>query len=848
MMQENTVLYKDIDRIIRIVYKELSFSDHLHYSYFHKESYSKGERDSFDLANIIFRTRIKKDYMRLYPNNYNADDLDCILELVTQQLQDNYNSSNTMYLIFLVADTIIRQGLDGIYINFDDLLEWDGFINKIDIKLFIAAYMVSNEIEGTQSLLMSTLNHNNKYLYDIFKRIGLSENHMHLKASGYISEINWYCFIQCSLFEKNKYTEFIQTEGIYSSIAKSDKNVSALVEYILKFKVIRLVLEARIDELLVNDEGQMLHFISTVLMSTDVLQTVTDFNDDFDLDQLTEILNESRFKLENENQMTDYAAFELDFLKEMMLLLTSNNRSKFKQVLLSLFNLYICGMTDLKFQFIQDNLGMGFAKFKEKEENKSWFIEGRQHKNSVIRSVFHKYYSEKYIKKIEFRIGPENNSDDYLNELRKMNELNLVEHSIVKDFSAKMGLSEPQLIKFGVIIHFIKIRQVTGDSPICVEEGKRELLESQTNMLLETLIRIKQLESEDRNFLKNSIVGIDTANYELENRPTLYSLYFRKIRKLAENGEALSATYHVGEEFSTISNGLRAVDEVLTFCDYRANDRLGHALALGIDVTDYYEKKRKKIMCSIGDYLDDLVWMYAVLVEDNPKVKGNQLLFLKKEYDRYAHLLFKQNENVSFDDYLAFYFLRGDCPDVHHIIYIKQMTYQTACKDFSYKLNYTNRWHESSFMNETARILYSTYSSLKDFREAFNQPIGLIASPAFVNCLEKVQLLIRKKILKMRVFVESNPSSNKKISYVDQYIKLPSLNLNRQHLERDGDDRLTDIPISINTDDSSIFQTNLTNEYSLVAAALIREGYSDEAVYQYIEGLAIASNVHSFIK
>ncbi|KRL61816.1 hypothetical protein [Latilactobacillus fuchuensis] len=285
----------------------------------------------------------------------------------------------------------------------------------------------------------------------------------------------------------------------------------------------------------------------------------------------------------------------------------------------------------------------------------------------------------------------------------------------------------------------------------------------------------------------------------------------------------------------------------MTFCDYQANDRLGHALALGIDIADYYETKRKNLMCSIGDYLDDLVWMYSVLIDSSQSLGGNDLLFLKEEYSKYAHRLFRSNDIPQFDDYFKFYFLKGDCPNVY-LEYKSEMTYQDVCQQFSYKINWTNHWHESSFMNEKARNLFFLYSFSNDFRKQYEQPLGIVVSSSFISCLEKVQQIIREKVLRMRVYIESNPSSNKKISYVDKYIKLPSLNLNRYHLEKGDTFPMVNIPISINTDDSSIFQTNLTNEYSMVAAALFREGYKKESVYEYIEGLAIASNVHSFIK
>lgn len=845
MMNNKTVLFKEVDRIIRIVYKELSFNNHILHSCLYKEINSNQIADSFDLNNVNVRTRIKKEYLLLYPNNYNADDLDFILNMITQQLLKKYNSSDTFYLIFLVSDLIINKGFDGIYIDFDDLLEWDGFINKIENKLFIAAYQTINGINEDDLIFAQTVNHNNKRLYDIFRRIGLSENHMHLKASGYINDINWRSFIEHSLFEKNDYIQFVEKSGIFSAQPKSKENVQELVEYILKFKVIRLSLEAIVKKDIPIDESKIIGFVIDVLQSDDVLQTVVNANHKFDIESITEALSDKRPNLDDELGVIKYAYFELEFLREMMILLIANNTTQYTKVLLFFFNLYICGMTDLKFQFLQDNLGMGFAKFKEKEDNKSLFIK-KKNKDDVIRSAFHKYYTERFIKKIEFRIGPEDNPQKYISEIEKMNQMNVEECNMAIRNCVKQGIEPPSQIQFGLIIHFIKTLKSSNESIIQNEDSKRVKLEHETNILIETLLLINQIDSDSNYSLKNKIVGIDTANYEFDNRPTLYSQYFRKMR-LNEDGKRLFFTYHVGEEFPTLSNGLRAIDEVLTFCDYRANDRLGHALALGINVTDYYDIKRNKIMSSIGDFLDDLVWMYSLLIEHDPIKYENYLLFLKQEYSKYAHILFDQSEIPAFDDYFDFYFLKGDCPDIY-LNYQEYMTYQEVCQRYAHKLNFSNIWHKSAFMNKRARNLFIKYSFSEPFREKYDQSLGIVVKESFIKCLEIVQNIIRKKVLRMRIFVESNPTSNKKISYIDQYIKLPSLNLNRHHLQSIDDNLKINIPISINTDDSSIFQTNLTNEYSFVAAALIREGYDEESVYDYIEDLAIASNSHSFIK
>lgn len=59
-------------------------------------------------------------------------------------------------------------------------------------------------------------------------------------------------------------------------------------------------------------------------------------------------------------------------------------------------------------------------------------------------------------------------------------------------------------------------------------------------------------------------------------------------------------------------------------------DRLGHAIALGIDVEEWYRNKEYRILIPKQDYLDNLVWMYHCIMLYN--IQGMEYLkvLLKK--------------------------------------------------------------------------------------------------------------------------------------------------------------------------------------------------------------------------
>ena len=834
-MKRHEFFYRDIDRVLRIIYRELVFE------HFNQpvavDNYSE-ILEKFNLNNSDFQTEVINKYLQVYPDNYNREDLELLLSNLAEILKKQYGNANSVYLIFLVSDEIFHQSNKELYVDFGDLLEWDGYRNKLDTKLFLSAYVIQKDLKMNQAPLNSVLAHNNKRIYDIMRRNGLSENHMHLKASGYTEEINWRSFVKKDLSDIDRYEQFINSDGIFKEFRKTPEKKNELLQFVLKFKVVRIILACSLRE----DENKTKEItlifkknIDRILKSQDVINTLSVVGLYKKMRNFEEFDNFLQDKKYPASDLTSFASSESDFMEQIMRLIYEDNKES--DYMCYLFNLYIAGMTVLKFQFVQDNLGMGFSRFKEKEDNKSHFVDNEDNDHAIIRSVFHKYYREKYIQKIELRVGPKDSISEYVALIDKINRYNSGEFEKAKKEINGTGLKLNK-IRYGLIIHFIKMLKRPNEDYVMDQYHKRMDLNRQSDFLLEA---IRYLEKN----AENKIVGIDTANFEKNNRPELYGPTYRKIRNCSPTESVIGATFHVGEEFSTLCNGLRAIDEVLQFLDYRANDRLGHALALGIEPDHYFKVKRDNVICSLGDYLDDLAWLYAILLEGGSN--SMLLLYLRDEFEKYKFQLFEStlpNEDIpSFDDYLASIYLRGDCPDTH--FNLKNESYDNL-RVYEYRFNTSNKHHKQSFLNKKARMLFLRYSFDPNYRERAESSFQTKVTDKYKACVKLAQWLLKIKIRDMHVYIEANPTSNKKISIMTKYSEIPALAISGPALL--GEEDSIQLDVSINTDDSSIFQTNLVNEYSLVAASLLKEGYSENDVYAYIEELAIASNVHSFIE
>lgn len=97
------------------------------------------------------------------------------------------------------------------------------------------------------------------------------------------------------------------------------------------------------------------------------------------------------------------------------------------------------------------------------------------------------------------------------------------------------------------------------------------------------------------------------------------------------------------------------------------------------------------------------------------------------------------------------------------------------------------------------------------------------------------------------IAVEANPSSNRKISPIDNFADLPLFALNRHRLYSLAATDC-DVPVCVNTDDSAVFQTSLGMEYAVIAKTLLDKGASSEEVYDFIEYLRKSSLEQSFVK
>ena len=148
--------------------------------------------------------------------------------------------------------------------------------------------------------------------------------------------------------------------------------------------------------------------------------------------------------------------------------------------------------------------------------------------------------------------------------------------------------------------------------------------------------------------------------------------------------------------------------------------------------------------------------------------------------------------------------------------------------------------------------LYQSYHYSAKARKTGNEIIEYQFDDGDARIVSELQRKMRKTIACKKIAVETNPTSNLKITDVDRYSKHPITAFYNRGLKPNYDS--DQIMVSINTDDQGVFATSLEKEYALIACALEKKRnddgsptYSPKDIYDWLDDIRESSLVSSFL-
>jgi adenosine deaminase len=367
------------------------------------------------------------------------------------------------------------------------------------------------------------------------------------------------------------------------------------------------------------------------------------------------------------------------------------------------------------------------------------------------------------------------------------------------------------------------------------------------------------------------IATIDAAGVESLTPPEVFAPAFNYLRafpkkldwrydfvRIARRRELpyrkLRLSVHAGEDFDHIATGMRRIDEAIEYFDMGEADRLGHALAVGLQPKRWLQRNGP-VYTTKEILLDNLVW----LADWAYRLSGslNFSVVLAKRYEKqakklYEELYFDIKKVVPFDLHtmMEAWRLRRNCPDLYFMeTDLKESDFyrRAVLKDerdpesHAYALfYYYHRKREPDVWESVIRIDYvpnssgieggSNYKKIDDYDLQF---------------YEAVQDALLQKIADKRITIEANPSSNVYIAFLNGYEEHPIFRwdpvreFNEEEMRRYNrfGIRKGQVNVCINTDDPAIFPTSLYSEFLHLKNAAERLKYHNSDIDRWLEKL-----------
>lgn len=364
------------------------------------------------------------------------------------------------------------------------------------------------------------------------------------------------------------------------------------------------------------------------------------------------------------------------------------------------------------------------------------------------------------------------------------------------------------------------------------------------------------------NWLCSRIRGIDACTFEIACRPEVFATEFRFLRDhvftdITKKNDPIinilqpkiSATYHVGEDFMDIIDGLRAIDEAVLFLEMKPGERLGHAIAMGTDVHRYYLLKNKQLVLKKQDILDNIVWAVNKAKAFNINLSS---AFKQKMYDKAAGLIYEiYGHEFDICDYFRSWRLRGDDPELYRFGAYDEEKYNSllfmGTNNITAQYNkrmIADHYHPDALehirKNSEAAKLYSMYHFDYSVREKGEEYEKFFVTDGYIETAQALQSHMKNEIASKRISIECNPSSNVLIGPFELYDQHHIFTF-QPVVRRDGEVCQF---VSVNTDDQGVFDTSLEEEYALLECALGKQKkpdnspvYSDIEIYDYLERL-----------
>lgn len=339
----------------------------------------------------------------------------------------------------------------------------------------------------------------------------------------------------------------------------------------------------------------------------------------------------------------------------------------------------------------------------------------------------------------------------------------------------------------------------------------------------------------------------------------------RPINSMESAGFHLSI--HAGEDYAHPVSGMRHTDETVHFCQMRDGDRIGHALALGIEPAGWAERQGEMIL-PLDEHLDNLVWLwhYASILSSSLPLAQQVLPLLTRRIARFwresswwhePNPMTTQSREVSPGQFESSSFSHAKEEDLYQAWLLRRNCHfrwkelsggnmldskdKCALPDYDQLKDETSlatklyfarhKWLETG--NEELLVVVrmgDESEALAQFgRKRNDSLLDDVETPAELEFMHALQDWLLTNYDQRGLIIETNPTSNVYIARLNSYTEHPIFRWNppdESILSEGGTAnrfglRRGPVKVLVNTDDPGIMPTTLRTEFLLLREAAL---------------------------
>lgn len=496
--------------------------------------------------------------------------------------ENNQSYKNTVFHVFdklrSVTPRFLTTENNKPLVRFEQLFRWKETALYVGEDMLITAYLAFIDNKKTNYtrndfLWNDILRHNNHILNDELDK-GLTDVHAHYNATVDVFGLNWINMMndinQCKRFDKKIYRsmelELMPPQVSFPSNIRQHSIVAAYLRFVFFQKliecqdyenkdVIEKDFEAKVIAMLedINEANAFMKPLQASIrnMKQQSLKTsdnvywdyclccINATSDDFSEDDADKGIVQRRANLiyQGERQLL-YTFFKGYYQNELKCV----NIAPF-------FYLYLLLKNKIRREFVQINQLKGFENFQTYQKRKNTLLGNMPLYKYYPYCVLYTSANDIENDSIELRVAP--------GEMIKRNtDFHKSPFEIIKTAKDNNNLKK---IEPDLVIHFIKQGKYDYPMPTKIKESGK-IIDGTRDKSYRNKIRKQLGDLLDRNNQRN-IVGIDAASSEIFCRPEAFAHVFRCAQQEGIEGR----TYHVGEDFLDLVDGLRAIDEAILF-------------------------------------------------------------------------------------------------------------------------------------------------------------------------------------------------------------------------------------------------------------------------------------------